>query len=155
MDEDYKHLQCVLRHITNVRDNCELLGERLISRGENKLGIELIGLGLVHDYSKIHNQNEFKYLRESYFGKPEFVCAITSHITTNYHHPEAWGSIDEMPRVFIAEMVCDWKSRSSEFGNDLMSWIRERATEKFHFSKNGGVYKEIKEMVDILLDKGF
>lgn len=155
MEDDIKHLEDVLRHISNVRSSCELLGERLINKGEYQIGIELIGLGLIHDYSKIHNQNEFKYLRPKFYGTPEFQCALTSHITTNPHHPEAWSSIEEMPRVYLAEMVCDWKSRSSEFGNDLTGWIKDKATSKFQFSKTGSVYKEIKEIVGLLLDRGF
>lgn len=155
MSEDERHLESVLRHISNVRENCQLLGERLIEKGESSLGIELIALGLIHDYSKIHNRNEFKFLRESFYGTPEFNCALTSHITTNQHHPESWGNIAEMPRVYVAEMVCDWKSRSSEFGSDLVTWINEAATKKFEFSKRTKIYREIKEMVSILLDRKF
>lgn len=153
--DDLKHLHNILRHINNVRDNCELLGERLVNSGEVQTGIDLIGLGQIHDYSKIHNLSEFKYLRDCYYGKPEFDVALTSHVTTNLHHPEAWHGIEEMPRVYVAEMVCDWKSRASEFGSDVIDWVKERATKKFGFSTRGKVYKEIKEFFSILLDKSF
>lgn len=155
MEEDVKHLHDVLRHIKNVRDNCDLLGERLIEKGEMKLGIRLIALGQIHDYSKIYNENEFKYLRDSWYGNPEFASALLSHISTNLHHPEAWNSIEEMPRVYVAEMICDWKSRSSEFGGDVVEWVKDKATKKFGFSTKGKVYKEIKELMGILLDKSF
>ncbi len=154
-DADMKHIENVLRHIDNVRRDCELLGNRLIDNGEFQLGLDLISLGLIHDYSKLKNQCEFLYLRDSWYGKPEFFAAFKSHITTNRHHPEAWNGIEEMPRVYVAEMVCDWKARSSEFGSDVMAWVKQQATEKFNFSKQGRVYKEIKEFFGILLDRAF
>lgn len=154
-DADLLHLKSVLRHIENVRDDCLLLGERLIAKGEKELGIELIGLGNIHDYNKIKDQLQFKYLRSDLHGTPEFKMAAQAHITSNPHHPEYWHGIEEMPRMYIAEMVCDWKSRSSEFGNDLRWWIKEKATEKYEFATAGRVYKEIKYFVDILLDPAF
>lgn len=154
--DDVKHLKNVLRHIENVRGSCNLLGERLITNNEVQLGIDLIGLGQIHDYSKINNHTEFKYLRDSYaFNSAEFQAALLSHITTNRHHPEAWNGIEEMPRLYVAEMVCDWKARSSEFGSDVMAWVKEQATRKFGFSPKGRVYKEIKEFFGILLDRAF
>jgi hypothetical protein len=155
MEEDIVHLNNVLRHIANVRESCRLLGDRLIERGEKQVGIELIGLGQIHDYSKIHNQNEFKYLRESCYGTTEFGSALLSHISTNSHHPESWGSIREMPRVYMAEMVCDWKSRASEFGTDISDWVKQKATLKFQFTTKSKVYREIKELFGILLDRTF
>ncbi len=154
-DADIVHLKSVLRHIENVRDDCLLLGERLITKGEKALGIELIGLGGIHDYSKIKNRVEFDGLRGHLHGTPQFIEAAKCHIHSNPHHPEYWHGIVEMPRLYIAEMVCDWKSRSSEFGNDLRWWIKEKATGKFEFATTGRVYKEIKYFVDILLDPAF
>jgi hypothetical protein len=60
-----------------------------------------------------------------------------------------------MPRIYIAEMVCDWKSRSSEVGNDLRQWIKDKATGKFNFAVNSRVWKEIKYFVDMVLDPAF
>lgn len=122
---------------------------------DRRLGQRLLKLGQVHDASKILNLTEFKYLRDDYLGKPEFAAALLSHQTTNLHHPEAWHGIEEMPRVYVAEMVCDWKARSGEFGSDVMAWVKKRATEKFGFSTSGRAYKEIKEFFGILLDKAF
>ena len=155
IDADLRHLSAILRHIENVRDNCSLLGERLISNDEKELGIALIGLGQIHDASKITNKLEFQHLRTDEAGSPEFKMAVLSHVTTNLHHPEAWNGIEEMPRLYVAEMVCDWKARSSEFGSDVLNWIRERATKRFQFSTSGRVYKEIREFVGIVCDKAF
>lgn len=153
--EDLKHLADVQRHIQNVRDNCDLLGQRLIERGEPDTGLYLIGQGLIHDVSKITCAIEFKYLRPAFFGTDQFRLAFQNHVGLNPHHPEAWQGIDDMPRRYQAEMVCDWKARSSEFGNDLMEWIKTRATEKFEFSPQSRVYKEIKDLVEIVCDRAF
>lgn len=154
-DTDIEHLEGVLRHIGNVRENCELLGKRLIDNDEEALGIQLIGLGLIHDHSKIRNSVEFKFIRGELKGTPEFDAAATSHITSNPHHPEYWSGIENMPDIYLAEMVCDWAARSSEFGNDLRDWIKDKATKKYEFSTCGATYKAIKKYVDLLLDPAF
>jgi len=51
----------ITRHIRNVEDNCLILGERLILRGEIELGKQLIANGFVHDASKFTGI-EFEYL---------------------------------------------------------------------------------------------
>ncbi len=150
-------LETLLRHVENVRENCELLAWKLIKEGESELGLQLIVNGKSHDNSKFSGI-EWLYLHPDIKEKePElFRTALLQHNKTNLHHPEAWaGGIEEMPRLYIAEMVCDWKSRSNEFGNDLIEWIKEEATDRFKFSTSGRVYKDIKFFVDKLLEKKF
>jgi hypothetical protein len=55
----------------------------------------------------------------------------------------------------MAEMVCDWKSRASEFGTDISDWVKQKATLKFQFTTKSKVYREIKELFGILLDRTF
>lgn len=151
--EDLEHLENVLRHINHVRDNCLLLGNRLIKNGEAEFGRKLIANGLIHDNSKLSGV-EWLYLRDK--GTPEFTAAAKQHIMTNPHHPEYWpGGISDMSRIYMAEMVCDWAARSQEFGNDLRDWIKGEATKKFNFSLQSRVWKDIKEFVDLLLDRAF
>ncbi len=156
-NEDFIHLNNILRHIENVKQNCELIAEKLIRNSEFDLGKDLIQNSLIHDNSKLSGI-EFLYLREdTKTDKPElFIAALHQHNSTNPHHPEFYvGGIKEMPRVAIAEMVSDWKARSEEFGSDLMEWINESATKKFQFSKQCKIYKDIKDFVKLLLDKKF
>ena len=156
-NNDFIHLNNVLRHIENVKQNCELIAEKLIRNGEFDLGKDLIQNSLIHDNSKLSGI-EFLYLREEIKdSKPElFQAALLQHNNTNPHHPEFYvGGIKEMPRIFIAEMLADWKARSEEFGSDLMDWINESATKKFNFSKQCKIYKDIKDFVKLLLDKKF
>ena len=153
-----KRLKAVLRHLDNVRANCLLLGERLIEKDEADLGLKLIANGYVHDNSKLYGVEWIGMHDDVKETEPEvFYMAVHQHTTSklNMHHPEYWGGIEKMPRIFLAEMVCDWAARSSEFGNDLREWIKDVATKKFKMKVQSKVYKEIKELVDILLDKKF
>jgi len=152
---DQQQLEEVLYHIGLVRDNCTQLGKRLSMAGEDQLGLDLIALGLIHDVSKIQNHLEFKSLRRGLEGSEEFNAALLSHVTTNLHHPEAWNGIEEMPRLYVAEMVCDWKSRATAFGTNLRDWIKNGACDRFNFSSKGRVYKEISEFVNMVCDKPF
>lgn len=60
-----------------------------------------------------------------------------------------------MPTVYLAEMVCDWYARSSEFGTGLREWIDNKATKKFSFTKEDDIYKEIQDILNLLLDPNF
>lgn len=149
----------IARHIRNVEDNCLILGEKLIGLGELDLGKQLIANGYVHDSSKFHGI-EFEYMApgcsaENEGAKLKLKLAVHHHNTTNTHHPEYWNGIKNMPRVCIAEMVCDWKSRSEEFGESLRDYINEKATKRWDFNKDDEVYKEIMSFVDLLCDKPF
>lgn len=154
-----KRLQTVLRHIENVRDDCLLLGNRLIKQGKDGLGRMLIANGLIHDNSKLRGI-EWEYLHPDVkeTNPAAFLIAHKQHITSlsNQHHPEAWPcGINEMAPVYLAEMVCDWKARSNEFGTDLWEWIKDVAVDKYKISTSGKTYKQIKEFVDLLLERKF
>ncbi len=151
-----KRLSLLQRHISNVRTNTVLIGTKLIEKEEKWLGLQLISNGEIHDNSKFHGI-EWDYLHLDVKEKePEqFLFALQQHIQSNPHHPEYWGGIENMPRVYIAEMVTDWAARSSEFGNDLREWIKHDAIKQFKFTLQGRVYKEIKEFVDLLLEPKF
>lgn len=161
-ERDEQRLDNLLRHINNVREDCVLLGQRLMEAGE-KIGLQLIANGHVHDASKFRGI-EWEYLNDGAWpfendasGTRLAACqlALHQHQKTNKHHPEYWDDIAEMPRVYMAEMVCDWHARSSEQGTDLLAWVKEKATEKYRFPTCGRVYKELKEFIDLLLERRF
>lgn len=152
-----KQLSGIIRHINNVRDSCILLGNRLIEKGQVNTGLKLIANGHCHDQSKFSGI-EWLYLNDETRIKnlDLFNAAHTQHVTTNLHHPEAWvDGIQSMPSEFLAEMVCDWHARASEFGTDLREWIKDKATKKFDMTCQSAAYREIKVFVDILLDPAF
>ena len=153
---DNEHLESVIRHISNVRSACELLARRLILHGEDEFALALIANAMTHDQSKFHGV-EWLYLRPQMAkNNPDmFMIALETHQSTNEHHPEYWGGLNEMPKIYIAEMVCDWYARSTEMGTGLRGWIKDEATKKYDMSLHGKAYKHIKKFVDILLDPEF
>jgi len=153
-------IRAISRHIRNVEDNCLLLGEKLVLCGEIDLGKQLIANGFVHDASKFTGI-EFEFMApggstEEENAKIKLKLAIHQHNSTNLHHPEAWsGGIKDMPDVYLAEMACDIKARSEEFGTNLREWIDETATKKWNFNREDKVYKDIMRYVDMLCQKPF
>lgn len=122
------------------------------------MGLALVANGQVHDASKFRGI-EWQCLNDGCASEgPDelFKLALHQHVTTNRHHPEAWpGGIADMDRVHLAEMVADWKARSSEQGTDLLAWVKEVASAKFGFSLRGRVYRNVKGLVGMLLEKRF
>lgn len=156
-DEQLKRLKALVRHIDNVRANCLKLGGDLIESGEEQLGRALIANGYRHDNSKfsgiewLHLDDETK---SSDFTL--FQAALLQHYSTNLHHPEAWiGGVHSMDRLHHAEMVCDWAARSSEFGTDLRAFLKDKATKRYNMPTQSKTYRQVKELVDMLLDTPF
>jgi hypothetical protein len=148
---DIDKIETILRHVLSVQENCILLGKRLILQGEFNTGKLLIANGLIHDNSKFYGI-EYENL---FPGDDKLEIAVSQHNTTNRHHPEFWGGIDEMPRVYLAEAICDWKTRSSEFGSSLYEWIDNQVAKRFGYTKNDEVYERIMYFANLLCDKPF
>jgi len=146
-----ERIELVFNHIRNVQRSSYKLGLRLIKNGELELGRNLIANGQIHDNSKFKGI-EFDHL---FYGDPLLPEVVKHHQSINPHHPEYWGSIHSMPRVYVAEMVCDWYARSCEFGTGVRDWVEKPAMEKFEFSKSDPVYETIQEMLSLLLDPKF
>jgi hypothetical protein len=150
-----KKIRGIVKHIRNVEDNCLILGEKLIERGEINLGRHLIANGYVHDASKFHGI-EFEFMApgencDEEGAKMKLKLAIHHHRTTNLHHPEAWsGGIVDMPDVYLAEMICDLKARSEEFGTGLMDYIEKAREERWQIPSNHPIYIKIVEYVKLL-----
>ena len=152
-----KKLEDLVRHIQGVQDNCLLLGKRLIENGEFELARTLIANSMQHDASKFRGI-EWDYFGESNVGGDMLIHAVKQHNRTNPHHPEYWtenGGIHKMPKVYLLEMICDWKQRSSEFGTSLIEYIDLNATNRFSFTKDDAVYQTIIHYVNMILDKPF
>ncbi len=155
-----KKIREITKHIRNVEDNCLILGEKLIERGEILLGRQIIANGFIHDASKFAGI-EFEFLSPGHpeqleNAKLKLKLAIHHHQKTNLHHPEAWsGGIKGMPDVYLAEFCCDVKARSEEFGTDLRGWINDTATQKYGFTEGDGVYQKIMVYIDLLCPKPF
>jgi len=154
------YLDITIRHIQNVQQNCILLGKKLIDEGEFRTGRLLIYYGFQHDVSKfIGIEWDFLPLGlEKKLNKEKranFLTALKQHQESNPHHPEYWDGIENIPDVHLAEMVCDWKARSSEFGTDLRKWIDGEALKKYNLKKTAPTYTKIMYYVDLLCGEAF
>jgi hypothetical protein len=146
-------IHALIRHITNVQQNCLILGEKLMERGEFMFAKMLIARGFRHDNTKFFG-SEWDNLVTDNPDKDKLKLAIDQHNTTNEHHPESWDKgIHGMPRIALAELVCDFKARSSEFGTDLREYIDTQATKRYSFNKNDKIYEEIMYFVDLVCDR--
>jgi hypothetical protein len=141
----------VLEHIERVQKNCIKIGLKLIRSGEVEMGRMLIHNGQIHDNSKLSGI-EFEHL---FRGDDLLQEAVKHHASTNAHHPEFWGKIQNMPEIYIAEMICDCSARSSEFGTDVREWFKLKATDKYNFSFDDSVGLLISKYLDLLLEQSF
>ena len=132
----------IIRHIDHVKDNCLLLGERLVNLGKKDMGRLLIANGFIHDNSKFYGV-EWDYLNDQTGSEELLQIAVSQHNRTNPHHPEYWGGIEAMPSLYVAETVCDWKARANEFGTSLQDWIEDGAAKKFEYHVDSEVYRKI------------
>jgi hypothetical protein len=130
-----------------------LLGERLLEK-KISIGRNLIANGFIHDNSKFYGV-EWDHLTSGTDDPDLMRVAIKHHNTTNPHHPEYWGTIDKMPQLYLAEAVCDWLARASEFGTSLQDWIEEGAAKRFDYELNSTVHKDIMFYTNLLCDKPF
>ena len=92
-----------------------------------------------HDDSKF-TEEEFdayaqKFYKQDEFGKPlgyvpGYDEAWKHHWTNNEHHPEFWLG-EDMPLIYILEMLCDWGSFSIDKGDlrELSNYYYEQAKE--------------------------
>lgn len=147
----YQKIEAILEHIQNVQRNCYKLGLKLIKKGEVEFGRQLIANGQIHDNSKFTGV-EFKHL---FYGDALLKDIVEHHSSTNQHHPEYWHKIQQMPDIYLAELVCDCASRSAEFGTDIRKWMTEVATKKYGFDINDRVGTTIMKYLDELLSPAF
>ena len=152
-------IRAIARHIRNVEDNCVLLAEKLIERGEIDLAKNLVANGMVHDVSKFAGI-EWDYLS---LGNPtedsaklKMRLAIQHHRKVNPHHVEHWsGGIGDMPDVYLCEMVCDLKARSEEFGTSLVDYIDNTGLKQWNITKENEIYIKIMDCVKLLCPPPF
>lgn len=145
-----EHLNTIIRHVKRVEDNCNRLAS-LLKNDDFEFSLQLIRLGRIHDASKF-GLVEFYDLRIESKNFPE---ALILHRKNNPHHPEYWESIQKMPDIYIAEMVCDCVARGQEFGSDTRKWFREEATKIYEFTVDDRVGLLIEKYLNLLLTEPF
>jgi len=150
-----QHIDDLLRHLGLVREACCLLGGRLMDRGETDFGRLLIARGHIHDASKFHGiEWDYLHVGDS-VNEGMLKLAIKQHTTTNSHHPEYHGGIHNMPKLDIAEMVCDCYARGQEHGTNIREWFTKSAVQKYNIDLESKQWTSIQQYLDLLLQTGF
>lgn len=148
-------------HIRRVRDNISLM---IMNYGNLKIQLE--ERAECHDQSKFMHPENVPYIWRTWLDhciKTKKIIelnkdfntrldqavrdAIFHHVTHNRHHPEWHPDPDNMSKVDLIEMVCDWKAMSQEFNQGsphaFASTVLGR---RFQFSE--GKIMEIRLLID-------
>ena len=108
-----------------------------------------------HDESKF-SEEEFEPYAKKWFGDgvktPEYEEAWKHHWMNNEHHPEYWLG-EDMPYIYILEMLCDWGSFSIDKGDlrELSDFYYNKAKddpEKNLSEKTKTIIEEIIEKIN-------
>ena len=127
LEENKKYIE---DHKKRVSEFADWLKENLPELFDN-IDLELFNEMIAeHDDSKF-SKEEFEPYAQKWFGDGkktlEYEEAWRHHWTHNEHHPEFWLG-EDMPYIYILEMICDWGSFSRASG-DFMELI------DFYYSK--------------------
>lgn len=113
-----------------------------------------------HDDSKF-SEPEFEPYAQYFYGDKknnfEYEEAWKHHWTHNEHHPEFWLG-EDMPYIYILEMLCDWGSFSIASGNmrELSDFYfnKARDDEEKNLSENTKIIiEEILEKINSIIEE--
>ena len=153
--ENRKYIE---EHKANVKKFSSWLQEELPELFENidlDLFNELIN---EHDDSKF-SEEEFEPYAQKWFGDGkktlEYEEAWKHHWMNNEHHPEYWLG-EDMPLIYILEMICDWGSFSTKSGNmhelSEFYYTKARDDEEKNLSDNTkAIIEEIISKIDSII----
>ena len=157
--EEYKNY--IIEHKANVTKFADWLVENLpelfTEATDTETFYELIK---EHDDSK-WSEEEFEPYAQKWFnnsGKtPEYEAAWEHHWMNNEHHPEFWLG-EDMPYIYILEMICDWGSFGMKKGNlrELSDFYYNKAKddeEKNLSDATKEIVEEILTKINSVLDK--
>lgn len=157
LEENKKY---ILEHKERVKQFADWLKENLPELFDNidiKLFDEMIE---EHDDSKF-SEEEFEPYAQKWFGDKkktlEYEEAWKHHWMNNEHHPEFWLG-EDMPYIYILEMLCDWGSFGIKSGNlrELSDFYYNEAKddEEKNLSDNTKIIiEEILTKIDSILDR--
>lgn len=143
----------ILEHIDRVQQFADWLKEKLPELFD-EIDINVFDdLIKEHDASKF-SEEEFEPYAQKWFnnsGKtPEYEAAWTHHWMRNEHHPEFWLG-EDMPYIYILEMICDWGSFSIKSGDfrELSDFYYNKAKD----DEEKNLSDATKEIIEDILDK--
>jgi hypothetical protein len=106
-----------------------------------------------HDESKF-SEEEFEPYAQKWFGDGkktrEYELAWEHHWQNNEHHPEYWLG-EDMPYIYILEMLCDWGSFSIASGD--MKELSDFYFNKAKADPEKNLSDATKEIIEEILSK--
>lgn len=118
-DYQEENREYILAHKERVTQFADWLKENLPELFEEVDPDDFMELIDEHDESKF-SEEEFEPYAQRWFGDkkktPEYEEAWKHHWMNNEHHPEYWLG-EDMPYIYILEMICDWGSFSIDKGD--------------------------------------
>jgi hypothetical protein len=152
-DYKEKNINYILEHKARVKEFADWLLKNLPELFENINLENFNSLIEAHDDSKF-SEEEFEPYAQKWFGDgkktPEYEAAWVHHYSTNKHHPEFWLG-EDMPYIYILEMLCDWGSFSMKSGdlNELSDFYYNKARD----DKEKNLSEATKEIIEDILSK--
>ena len=157
--EEYRNY--IIAHKERVEQFADWLKENLPEVFEN-VDIEAFDEVISeHDESKFEEE-EFEAYAQRFYNNGEegfeFEEAWKHHWTHNEHHPEFWLG-EDMPLIYILEMLCDWGSFSIEKNDfsELSKYYYEQAKdddEKNLSDNTKIIIEEILDKINSVLEGG-
>jgi hypothetical protein len=157
--EEYKNY--IIEHKANVKKFADWLVENLPELFTDATDVETFYEVIEeHDESK-WSEEEFEPYAQRWHGDkvktPEYEEAWKHHWMHNEHHPEFWLG-EDMPYIYILEMICDWGSFGMKKGNlrELSDFYYNKAKddeEKNLSDATKEIIEEILTKIDSVLDK--
>lgn len=154
--DDYQkeYKEYVIAHKDRVIQTSEWLKENLPELFE-EMDLEVFDEVIEeHDDSKF-DEEEFEAYAQHFYGSNhdndlEFEEAWKHHWTHNEHHPEFWLG-EDMPYIYILEMLCDWGSFSIEKGDlsELINYYYNEARD----DEEKNLSDNTKIIIEEILDK--
>lgn len=153
LENKLKQLDDIITHKELVSKVTAQFVKYLFNNGQDQLALDLMKRSFKHDISKLEN--------DEFYGMAEFADdkkalkdskskigedkqkAINLHWNRNEHHPEYWVDVLQMTDLDIMELVCDWYSRSLQFGTYMPDFLKDRQENRFHFPQE--IYDKILE----------
>ena len=150
LEENRKY---ILDHKERVRQFADWLKENLPELFDN-IDLDLFNEMIAdHDDSKF-SEEEFEPYAQKWFGDKkktlEYEEAWKHHWMNNEHHPEFWLG-EDMPYIYILEMLCDWGSFSMKSGNlkELSNFYYNEAKD----DEEKNLSENTKIIIEEILDK--
>ena len=146
----------IISHKQRVKQYADWLKKNLPELFEQP-GLDAFdGLIQEHDESKFSEEEFEPYARfwyndsDHYEWDPEYEAAWEHHWKHNEHHPEYWLGQD-MPLIYILEMLCDWGSFGLESGNyaELVDYYYDEAID----DEEKNLSDNTKEIIEEILGK--